>query len=84
MQKVYVRTRSDVARRFRAGMMFTPEVREVEVTPEDLALLEADPMLIVAEADATTPKGKNKAAKQSPPSPGGNETPQQEDGKAEK
>lgn len=34
-------------RRFRAGLEFGPQAREVEVTPDRAALIQADPLLTV-------------------------------------
>lgn len=53
--------RCATGRRFRAGLEFGPVARAVEVTPEQAALIEADPLLSVGPSSpAPLPEGEGR------------------------
>ncbi len=58
---IVVRTRKGVQQRSRCSMAFGKEPRKVEVTPDQLAQIEADPRLrIVSDSPGAPAKQKQK------------------------
>ena len=53
---VHVKAKTPLARRCRCGYCFDAEGQELKVTEDELAVLKADPMLVVTELEGHEPQ----------------------------
>lgn len=67
---IHVKAKAPLARRCRCGYCFDAEGQELVVSDEELAVLKADPMLVVTEIEAPEPAPNADDDRAAPEEPG--------------